>query len=213
MRAWRLGPDRAAEAAEVLCRVFPEFPGSDALEPAERGRVGALLHSRTIEAGLARGRIDVWGDPIVGVAVWMLRPALHDPAPSRPPRAGGPRLSDLVSSDVMARLEAFDAVLQRLHAIARPDRHVYLDMLGVLSEQRRRGIATALMAAGHAWADGIGLPCALDTDTTENVAFYGRHGYRVVARERLPDSNRDLVAMRRDLGRVTAGPAARAGSG
>ncbi|HUF07122.1 MAG TPA: GNAT family N-acetyltransferase [Candidatus Binatia bacterium] len=208
MRTWRLTPDRAAEAVEVLRRVLPEFPASDALPPAERRRVAVLLHSRTIETGLARGRIDVWGDPIVGVAVWLVRPALNDPGPSPQPRVSGERLSDLISAGVIARLEAFDAVLQRLHAVARPDRHVYLDMLGVVPAHRRRGIATALMEAGQAWADGLGLPCALDTDTAENVAFYERRGYRTVDRERLPDSSgRDLVAMRRELGRVSTNAA------
>jgi hypothetical protein len=37
--------------------------------------------------------------------------------------------------------------------------------LGVLAAHRRHGIATALIAAGHAWAAELGLPAALDTDT------------------------------------------------
>jgi hypothetical protein len=53
------------------------------------------------------------------------------------------------------------------------------------------------MEAGHAWADDLGLPAALDTDAEENVAFYTRRGYVVMARERLPDSGCELVAMRR----------------
>ena len=97
----------------------------------------------------------------------------------------------------MNALEHFDATMQRLRAISRPDAHVYLDMIGVLPAHRRQGMATALMEAGHAWADDLGLPVALDTDTEENVAFYARRGYVVMARERLPESNRELVAMRR----------------
>ena len=87
--------------------------------------------------------------------------------------------------------------MQRLRAVARPDRHVYLDELAVVAGHRRHGIATALMEAGHGWADDLGLPVALDTDTDENVAFYERRGYEVVAREPLPYTDRDLVAMRR----------------
>ena len=70
-------------------------------------------------------------------------------------------------------------------------------MIGVLPVHRRQGIATTLMEAGHAWADDLGLPVALDTETEENVAFYARRGYEVTARERSPDSGRELVAMRR----------------
>ena len=38
------------------------------------------------------------------------------------------------------------------------------------------------------------------TDTEENVAFYARRGYKVMARERLSDSGGELVAMRRRVG-------------
>lgn len=195
---WRLSPDRAAEAIEVLLEVFPDFPGSNRLGAADERRIARLLHQRTVESGLAVGRIDASGDPSVGVAVWLRRPALDEPEPPRPPR---PRLRDLLPPDVVDALERYEATMQRLRALARPDAHVYLDMIGVLPKHRRQGIATALMEAGHAWADDLGLPVALDTDTEENVAFYARRGYEVMARERLPDSGGELVAMRRRLPR------------
>jgi GNAT superfamily N-acetyltransferase len=198
---WRLALSRAAEAVEVLLEVFPDFPGSSALDPAEEKRIARLLHQRTVESGLASGRVDVWGDPPVGIAVWLRRPALGEPELSAPAR---PSLRDLLPAEVVPPLARFEATMQRLRAIARPDPHVYLDMLGVQSTHRRHGIATALMEAGHAWADGLGLPTALDTDTDENVAFYERRGYAVVGRERLSDADRDLVAMRRRGSAVTA---------
>jgi GNAT superfamily N-acetyltransferase len=183
-----------AEAVEVLLEVFPDFPGSNRLGAAEERRIARLIHERTLESGLAVGRVDAWSDPPVGVAVWLRRPALDEREPPRPPR---PRLRDLLRPDVMEALERFEATMQRLRALSRPDAHVYLDMIGVLPVYRRQGIATALIEAGHAWADDLGLPVALDTDTEENVVFYTRRGYEVMARKRLPDSNRELVAMRR----------------
>lgn len=87
--------------------------------------------------------------------------------------------------------------MQRLRAIARPDRHVYLDEIGVLPAHRRRGIATQLLEVRHHWADELGLPVSLDTDTDANVAFYERRGYQVIARERRTDTDGTLVAMRR----------------
>jgi GNAT superfamily N-acetyltransferase len=193
MSVWELPPDRAADAVEVLLKVFPDFPGSRRLGEVEERRIASLIHERTVESGLAIGRINVWGDPPVGVAVWLRRPALDEPEP-RPPR---PRLGALLPPEVVNALERFDATMQRLRALARPDAHVYLDMIGVLPSHRRQGIATALMEAGHLWTDHLGLPAALDTDTEENVSFYARRGYAVMARERLPDSDRELVAMRR----------------
>lgn len=194
MSVWTLSPDRAAEAVEVLLEVFPDFPGSKRLGATEERRIARLLHERTVESGLAIGRVDAWGDPPVGVAVWLRRPALDERQPPRPPR---PPLRDLLPPDVVAALERFDATMQRLRATSRPDAHVYLDLIGVLPNHRRQGIATALMETGHAWADDLGLAVALDTDVEENVAFYARRGYEVMARERLLDSAGELVAMRR----------------
>ena len=69
--------------------------------------------------------------------------------------------------------------------------------MAVLPASRRRGIASHLLEAGHAWADAAGLPCALDTETARNVAFYGQRGYRVVAEMPLPSSDLTVAAMRR----------------
>ena len=194
MSVWKMPPDRAAEAVEVLLQVFRDFPGSNRLAASEERRIARLLHERTVELGMTVGRVDAWGDPPVGVAVWLRRPPLDGPEPPRPPRQP---LRDLLPGEVVEALERFDATMQRLRAISRPDEHVYLDMIGVLPLHRRKGIATALLEAGHARADDLGLPVALDTDTEENVVFYARRGYEVMARERLPDTGGELVAMRR----------------
>lgn len=69
--------------------------------------------------------------------------------------------------------------------------------MAVLPEHRRRGIASRLLERGHAWADGMGLPCALDTETAQNVAFYRGRGYAVVAELPLEGSDLAITAMRR----------------
>jgi len=194
---WQLPPDRAAEAIDLLLEVFPDFPGSSALDLADERRMARLLHERTIESGLANGRVDVWGDPPVGIAVWIRRPALGEPRPPPPPQPG---IRDRLPAEVVESLSRFDVTVQRLRAISRPDQHVYLDMIGVLPAHRSRGIATALLEAGHAWADELGLPTALDTDSEENVAFYRRRGYVVMGRERIPELDWEVIAMRRDPG-------------
>lgn len=55
---WRVSRARAAEAVAILLEVFPDFPGSNLLDPAEAKRIARLLHERTVDAGLAIGRVD-----------------------------------------------------------------------------------------------------------------------------------------------------------
>jgi GNAT superfamily N-acetyltransferase len=89
-------------------------------------------------------------------------------------------------------------VVQRLRVMARPDRHIYLDEIGVVPEHRRSGVASTLLEAGHAWADDLGLPCALEAWTDANVAFYQGRGYAVIASERVPGAALAITTMRRD---------------
>jgi GNAT superfamily N-acetyltransferase len=69
--------------------------------------------------------------------------------------------------------------------------------MAVLPGYRRHGIASALLEAGHGWADAARLPCALDTESPGNVAFYQRRGYQVIAESSVPGSDLRITAMRR----------------
>jgi GNAT superfamily N-acetyltransferase len=197
MRPWTLTPERADEAARALDRAFPDddpLAAYLAPDPAVRRTLTAILHARSIASGLAIGRVDAWGDPIVGAAIWLPRPALEA---AQAPRRRGPGPLDELGPAVAERVRRFGEVQRRLRAIARPDRHAYLDEIGVTPEHRRQGIATALLEVGHAWADARGLPCALEANTDANVAFYERRGYEVVDSERVAGSDLVLTAMRR----------------
>jgi GNAT superfamily N-acetyltransferase len=201
MRRWSLTADRADEAAEALARAFaPHDPLRTYLapDPADGPRVNAVMFRLSIAAGLADGRVDVWGDPIVGVAIWLPRPAIGEGALLPAPPVPG--AYEEFGPEVVERIGRVREVMQRLRAIARPDRHVYLDEVGVIPEHQRHGVATALLEAGHDWANTLGLPCALDADVEANVAFYRGRGYEVIARERVPESVLTITAMRRPFG-------------
>jgi ribosomal protein S18 acetylase RimI-like enzyme len=66
------------------------------------------------------------------------------------------------------------------------DRHLYLAVLGVDPERQGAGIGSALLAPGLELCDQEGLAAYLETGNERNLAFYGRHGFRVTARLRLP---------------------------
>lgn len=187
------------EAADVLAEAMLDDLAAEYLvpDPVERLEFHRLLFRSSIERALDSGRVDAWGDPIVGVAIWLRRPpvteSLAAPARSTVP----PEASRRLGPDGTSRAERFRATMRRLRELARPDGHAYLDSVGVLRAHRRRGIATALLEAGHHWADAAGIPCALDTLTDANIAFYRKRGYRVVAEAAVPDSDLVLTAMRR----------------
>lgn len=76
----------------------------------------------------------------------------------------------------LARLRAFrDA--QGANTPEEP--HWYLNMLATHPDWQRQGLGAALMAIVFERADGHALPCYLETETAENVAYYRRHGFEV----------------------------------
>ncbi|MGH0031803.1 MAG: GNAT family N-acetyltransferase [Myxococcota bacterium] len=70
-------------------------------------------------------------------------------------------------------------VFDHLHALHPPSPHWYLSTLGVAPEARRRGLGRALVARLADRADAAGVPCYLETDRPENLAFYEPAGFRV----------------------------------
>lgn len=199
----RVGRGSITEAAEVLAQVMQDEPEGRFIlpDPTERLAIQRAGYLALLEWAVEEGRVDAWGDPIVAVAVWLRRPAIGGPPRPRPEaRPAGPAYPP----DAVERRDRFAAVMQQLRAIARPEPHAYLDTLATLVGHRRQGIASTLLEAGHAWADAERLPCALDALTDENVSYYGRRRYRVVAAADVPGSELRITAMRRDLGSATS---------
>jgi GNAT superfamily N-acetyltransferase len=194
----KLTRDRVVVAADALARGMLDEPSGRWLvpEPTEFLIVFRHVYTNLIRLALDEGRVDVWGDPLVGVAVWLRRPALADEPP--PDGAGAAGLSDGVfPAHALGRVERYAAVIRQLREHVRPDEHAYLDTIAVLPSHRGHGIASRLLEAGHAWADEADLPCALETETKRNVEFYQRRGYEVRAESPVSGSELLITAMRR----------------
>ncbi|WP_312182113.1 GNAT family N-acetyltransferase [Arthrobacter sp.] len=80
-----------------------------------------------------------------------------------------------------------------------------LAALGVAPDTQGNGAGTALMDAVLQDADRQGRSIALETSSERNVAFYGRHGFRVWAVTEMPDGGPFVWSMIRE---VLPGPAA-----
>ncbi len=204
MRLVNVCSDRVPETARTLTEAMIDEPLGGYLLP-DRDEYFATfgrIYSNTVARALTSGRVDAWGDPIVGAAVWLSRPALEEEPTqsdslavmkrSQPSKPFPPHAAE--------RFEAVAAVLSELRQRARSDRHAYLDSVGVLPGHRRRGIASTLLDAGHAWAESEGLPCALETFDADNIDFYKRHSYEIVTTAPIPGTNLQATAMRRMIG-------------
>lgn len=130
-------------------------PGGEVLRSAMRGWVGLG---------------EVWcTDDAVAVAVWI--------PPGRPeiefetdPRTDGPD---------PALEERFAILGPLMEANTPPEPHWYLQLLATHPDWQRQGLGAALMAAMFERAEAEGLPCYLETETVENVAYYRHHGFDV----------------------------------
>lgn len=60
-----------------------------------------------------------------------------------------------------------------------PEPHWYLNMLATHPDWQRQGLGAALMGEVFALADEQALPCYLETESLENVAYYRHHGFEV----------------------------------
>ena len=73
--------DRIPEAAAALSRAMLDEPGGRWLLPDEDEflAVHEQLYIGTMTQAMNVGRVDAWGDPLVGVALWLERPPIDDP--------------------------------------------------------------------------------------------------------------------------------------
>jgi len=173
-----MSSDQLHEASVVLARAFQDDPAWSWVLPNSRRR--ASLLPWLFQTGFEIADAEVWttaGD-IRGVARWLLTTPLR-------------------VREATNRFFAYGRAVEALRARAVPEPHWYLAGIGVDPPYQRRGIGSALLAPGLEAADGAGLPCALLTNSEENLAFYGHRGFEVVLEGRTPDDGPRAWMMRR----------------
>jgi ribosomal protein S18 acetylase RimI-like enzyme len=102
--------------------------------------------------------------------------ALAGWVPPGRPEVDVPRPSIVHSEERLAKFEALNAARIE-HTPTEP--HWYLNMLATHPDWQRQGLGALLMGAVFAIADEHGVPCFLETESAENVAYYRRHQYEV----------------------------------
>ncbi|HXC51906.1 MAG TPA: GNAT family N-acetyltransferase [Candidatus Limnocylindrales bacterium] len=190
--------------AETLVRAFASDPFHLWLFPDAAGRYERQrrLFERVLAIYGKHGVVYTTPD-FSGVAMWD------------PPREGGPSLVELLAF-VFRVLPVFGT---RAGLIARgmapmatlhPDEpHWYLSVLGTDPSRQKNGVGTSLLRPVLERCDAGGYAAYLEASRIENVPYYERFGFEVVAPLAMPKDGPVVYRMKRDarsIGGRDAGP-------
>jgi GNAT superfamily N-acetyltransferase len=176
-------PDRRRlnDVAVVAARAFQFDPFFEHLLPQATSRArGLALFTRAYVASMGGGgRVFVAhrDDRILGAAAW-LEPGRYPLPVVRQLQQGVGALRALT-----ARPSAIGDAVRYLRAIdrAHPKESVwYLALLVVDPSVQRSGLGARLQEPIHDTADETGVDCYLETQNSENLAYYRRFRYEVV---------------------------------
>jgi ribosomal protein S18 acetylase RimI-like enzyme len=193
-----LGKTNILPASQMFARAFQDDPLLAYLIPdsAKRRYLSPRMYRCALRYGFYYGHVLATSANLEGVTIWLPPEAAHGSVPMML-RAGLLSLSFTIGPQFVARFLSFYQHLDRLRQEHTPFRHWYLQLLGVDPEHQGRGHATALLTPMLTRLDHERLPCCLDTMNGDNVAFYERFGFRVVAKSLLPKTEIGLWLMAR----------------
>lgn len=194
-------PEDHPELAALLVRSFGADPFHGWLFPDARSRPRRQrrLFERLLALYAQHGVVHTTADR-AGVAMWD------------PPRDEGPGLAELLGF-LRRVLPVFGwrafAVAEGMAPLAglHPDGpHWYLSVLGSDPARQRAGVGTALLRPVLDLCDRDGVPAYLESSRVENVPFYERFGFEVVAPLPMPRGGPSLYRMKRDPRAPRPGP-------
>jgi ribosomal protein S18 acetylase RimI-like enzyme len=176
--------DQRDAATDTLAEAFREDPLMHILAPDEERRfdVGRWFFGVTVDYGMRWGRVWV-NEESSAVSVWL--PPETTWSAGRSFRVGMGAFPIRVGVRAMARVMRAAPALDRLHGAVSKRPHWYLMAIGTLPDRQRSGLGSALVAAGTSQADKARVPCYLETATSRNVEFFGRHGFDVTGTEHM----------------------------
>jgi ribosomal protein S18 acetylase RimI-like enzyme len=173
-------PDMAA----MLARAFHEDPIVDWVFQDERRRP---KYTRRFFAGRARvliGQREIYtidGDsPAAAVAMWARPDEWRDPA------LQAMRELAILVPGVGRRVAQVVRGLVQVESRHPKPPHWYLAVLGTDPSRQGEGLATRLLGVVLDECDRDEVPAYLETGTERNVAFYTRHGFKVIEELHLP---------------------------
>jgi ribosomal protein S18 acetylase RimI-like enzyme len=171
----------APDLARVLARAFDDDPVTRWVYGEGRGRARWSANFFRWQLRRLTPQDVTWTtEDHEGAALWAL--------PDRWRETTGEMLR-LLAGTLPGVLGRAPRVLKGLGQVEarHPERsHMYLAVLGVDPGRQGEGIGSALIGPGLELCDREGLPAYLETAKERNLAFYGRHGFRITEELALP---------------------------
>jgi GNAT superfamily N-acetyltransferase len=159
--------DDAPAVVEILAESFHDDPVSGWVfaDPARRTAQHRAMFAVFVEFGLSAGRVYRAGD--AGAAIWL--------DPDRIENLGERVVAAL--EDAAGAGERFGRIGELMDVRHPSGPHAYLPFIGVVPDQRGRGLGEALLAHHLTVVDGLGLPAYLEASSARSRHLYVRHGY------------------------------------
>jgi GNAT superfamily N-acetyltransferase len=186
------------DAAKVISNAFVNDPLCAFMLPNKRSRLKTLN-----KFFRAYGQINITnqhgygvGEPLKGVAFW-LEPRQGDVSVSI--RSLGVFIPLLFSLYPLGYIRARNVLRQidTLHKKFAAEPHYYLDNIGVLPSEQRKGYSSALIRPFLEKADDEHVMVYTDTVTPENVSFYEHFGFQCVQESRQEEAGITVYALLR----------------
>jgi ribosomal protein S18 acetylase RimI-like enzyme len=169
--------DDVPALARSLAAAFDDDPVAVFSNPRARSRPRRLAYFFSLRLRtLLPEELCFCDDDRLGAALW----APHDRW--QPP----PREQLALVRLVNLRLPLVAAGFGRLERLHPHEPHYYLSTLGVAPAAQGRGLGSTLLAPMLERCDREGVGAYLESSKERNVAFYGRHGFRVTREMRFP---------------------------
>ncbi len=188
----RLKPEDVPAAARTLARAFswhePWGPWALPGESVREERIYEIFHRDLSGRFIDEGECWTIGGG-KSVAIWF------PPKSQQTSDALERRRSEEEFESFGAKADALRGGDKMISSMKPTAEHWYLDTIATEPELHGQGLGGRLLDHNLAIRDAAGDACALDTHTDENVAFYERRGFEVIAEDRLPGDGPRIIMM------------------
>jgi ribosomal protein S18 acetylase RimI-like enzyme len=177
----RLDISKRKQAAAMLTRAFQDDPLYRTLlaEEDKRRKLLFWLHDKMLRYCFLYGTIHTLPS-LEGAAFW-LPPGQTELTIGRILRSGLIGMPLRMGLATYMRFSAYIDCSSELRRQNSPDTYWYLWVLGVDLPHQGQGVGGKLIQPVLQQADASGTACYLETEAERNLAFYERHGFRIVA--------------------------------